>query len=205
MRMPSDLPLELILASASRSRAAILASAGLEVLIEPADIDESAVKEDGLRTQASVDAVAALLARQKAQKISEAYPNALVIGADQMLDCGGSWLDKPDSLAAAGDTLRLLRGRSHDLVTSVSIVQDGMEIWALTDRAQLFMRDFSDDFLDAYLSRVGDDVMLSVGAYQLEGIGAQLFERIEGDYFTILGLPLLPLLGFLRDRNVIDQ
>ena len=109
------------------------------------------------------------------------------------------------SPAAAGDTLRLLRGKSHELVTSVSVVHEGKEIWALTDRAKLLMRDFSDDFLDTYLSFVGDDVMLSVGAYQLEGLGIQFFERIDGDYFTILGLPLLPLLGFLRERNVIGQ
>ena len=205
MRMASDHPMEIILASASQSRAALLAGAGIDVLIEPADIDESSVKDDGLRTQASADTVAALLARQKAQKISAAHPNAFVIGADQMLDCGGKWLDKPNSLTAAGDTLRLLRGKSHELVASVSVVHEGKEIWALTDRAKLLMRDFSDDFLDTYLSKVGDDVMLSVGAYQLEGVGAQLFERIDGDYFTILGLPLLPLLGFLRDRNVIGQ
>ena len=98
-----------------------------------------------------------------------------------------------------------MRGKSHDLVTSVSVAFEGTEIWALTDRAKLLMRDFSDDFLDIYLSCVGDDVMLSVGAYQLEGLGAQLFERIDGDYFTILGLPLLPLLGFLRERNVSGQ
>jgi len=205
MRMASDHPMEIILASASQSRAALLAGAGIDVLIEPADIDESSVKDDGLRTQASADTVAALLARQKAQKISAAHPNAFVIGADQMLDCGGKWLDKPNSLTAAGDTLRLLRGKSHELVASVSVVHEGKEIWALTDRAKLLMRDFSDDFLDTYLSNVGDDVMLSVGAYQLEGVGAQLFERIDGDYFTVLGLPLLPLLGFLRDRNVIGQ
>ena len=205
MRMASDHPMEIILASASQSRAALLAGAGIDVLIEPADIDELSVKDDGLRTQASVDTVAALLARQKAHKISAARPNALVIGADQMLDCGGKWLDKPNSLTAAGDTLRLLRGKSHELVTSVSVVHEGTEIWALTDRAKLLMRDFSDDFLDTYLSCVGDDVMLSVGAYQLEGLGVQLFERIDGDYFTILGLPLLPLLGFLRERNVIGQ
>ena len=205
MRMASDHPLEIILASASQSRAALLAGAGIDVLIEPADIDESLVKDDGLRKQASVDTVAALLARRKAQKISAARPNAFVIGADQMLDCGGKWLDKPNSLTAAGDTLRLLRGKSHELVTSVSVVHEGKEIWALTDRAKLLMRDFSDDFLDTYLSFVGDDVMLSVGAYQLEGLGIQFFERIDGDYFTILGLPLLPLLGFLRERNVIGQ
>ena len=203
--MASDHPMEIILASASQSRAALLAGAGIDVLIKPADIDESLVKDDGLRKQASVDTVAALLARRKAQKISAARPNAFVIGADQMLDCGGKWLDKPNSLTAAGDTLRLLRGKSHELVTSVSVVHEGKEIWALTDRAKLLMRDFSDDFLDTYLSFVGDDVMLSVGAYQLEGLGIQFFERIDGDYFTILGLPLLPLLGFLRERNVIGQ
>jgi septum formation protein len=203
--MPNDYLQKIILASASRSRAVLLAGAGIDVLIEAADIDEASVKNDGLRTQASVDVVAALLARQKAEKISEARPNALVIGADQMLDCDGKWLDKPETLADAGDTLRLLRGRSHTLVTSVSVVHAGIEIWAFTDHAQLLMRNFSDDFLHTYLRCVGDDVMLSVGAYQLEGIGAQLFERIEGDYFTILGLPLLPLLRFLRKRNVIEK
>ena len=205
MRMPIDHPSEIILASASRSRAAMLSGAGLNVLIKAADIDESLVKNDGLRTQASVDTVTALLARQKAQKISQDHPNAFVIGADQILDCGGKWLDKPNSLTAADHTLRFLRGKSHDLVTSISVVHGGAEIWALTDRAQLLMRDFSDDFLHKYLCYVGEDVMLSVGAYQLEGIGAQLFEKIDGDYFTILGLPLLPLLGFRRERNVINQ
>jgi septum formation protein len=203
--MPSDYQPEIILASASRSRASLLANAGVKFLIKPADIDESLVKSEGQRIRASVDTVAALLARQKSRKISETHPNALVIGADQMLDCDGRWLDKPDSLAAAGDTLRLLRGRSHELVTSVSVVHAGTEIWTLTDRAKLLMRDFSDNFLHTYLSCVGDNVTLSVGAYQLEGIGAQLFERIDGDYFTILGLPLLPLLKFLRERHVIDQ
>ena len=203
--MSSDHPLKIVLASASRSRAMLLADAGMDILAEAADIDESSVKDDALRTQASVATVAALLARKKAQKISKIYPNALVIGADQMLDCGGTWFDKPDSLAAARKTLRLLRGRSHDLVTSVSVVHDGVEIWGLTDCAQLSMRNFSDDFLCKYLNRVGNDVMLSVGAYQLEGFGAQLFEKINGDYFTILGLPLLPLLKFFREQNVIDQ
>jgi septum formation protein len=205
MCMKSDYPLEIVLASASRSRAALLANAGIDVLIEAAHIDESLVKDNALRTQSSVDTVAALLACKKAKKISKIHPDALVIGADQMLDCDGKWLDKPDSLVSAGETLRLLRGREHKLITSVSVVHQGKEIWAFTDRADLLMRDFSDNFLNAYLSSVGNDVMLSVGAYQLEGIGAQLFERVDGDYFTILGLPIIPLLAFLREKNVIDQ
>jgi septum formation protein len=203
--MKSNYPLKIILASASRSRAALLANAGIDVLVEAAHIDESLVKNNALRAQSSVDTVAALLACKKAQKISKIYPNAFVIGADQMLDCEGKWLDKPDSLISAGNTLRLLRGREHTLITSVSVAHRGQEIWALTDRAELLMRDFSDNFLDAYLSSVGNDVMLSVGAYQLEGIGAQLFERVHGDYFTILGLPVIPLLAFLRKKNVIEQ
>ena len=195
----------LVIATASRSRRQLLENAGVTFEALATNVDESAIKATALAEGLSVEATALALAGAKARAAQQMYPNSLIIGADQMLDCGGRWLDKPDSLIAAGNTLRLLRGKSHDLVTSVSVVHEGKEIWALTDRAKLLMRDFSDDFLDTYLSNVGDDVMLSVGAYQLEGLGAQLFERIDGDYFTILGLPLLPLLGFLRDRNVIGQ
>ena len=121
-----------------------------------------------------------------------------------MLDCGGKWLDKPIDMDAAAESLRLLRGQSHELVTSVSIARAGQECWRLTDRATLVMRDFSDEFLDGYLDRVGEDVLSSVGAYQLEGLGAQLFERIDGDYFTILGLPLLPVLAYLRNEGALS-
>ena len=194
----------IVLASASRSRAALLEGAGLDVLIRPADIDESVIKEACQRGNVDVGTTAARLAREKAEKISGILSEPFVIGADQMLDCGGQWLDKPVDIAAAAETLRLLRGREHELVTSVSIARGGTEQWCLTGRASLVMRNFSDAFLDNYLNRVGNDVLSSVGAYQLEGLGAQLFERIEGDYFTILGLPLLPVLGYLRDEGALS-
>ena len=153
----------------------------------------------------SVDFVAAQLAREKAAAISATNEDVYVIGADQMLDCDGQWFDKPPDLEAAAQSLIKLRGRSHDLVTSASIVRNGKEVWRLTDRATLHMRDFSDRFLEQYLSDVGELALTSVGAYQLEGHGAQLFERIEGDYFTILGLPLLPLLSYLREQELIPS
>ena len=195
---------EIVLASASQSRAALFEGAGLDVLICPADIDEAAIKDECRRGDINVATTAARLARGKSQKISNLFPDAFVIGADQMLDCGGEWLDKPADMAAATESLRLLRGRTHELVTSVSIVRAGREQWCFADQATLVMRDFSDEFLETYLHRVGEAVLSSVGAYQLEGLGAQLFERIDGDYFTILGLPLLPVLGYLRDEGALS-
>ncbi len=195
---------EIVLASASRSRAALLEGAGLDVLIRPANIDETAIKEKCRRDDLDVAATAARLAWRKSGKISNLIPDAFVIGADQMLDCGGKWLDKPVDLAEAAESLRLLRGQTHELVTSVSIARAGQECWRLTDRATLVMRDFSDEFLDGYLNRIGDVALSSVGAYQLEGLGAQLFECIAGDYFTILGLPLLPVLAYLREEGALS-
>ena len=193
----------IILASASRSRAAMLVASGLTIKIEPADINEARVKDVCLSEGRNVDYVAALLARKKAKLISRRNKEAFVIGADQMLDCGGTWFDKPIDLASAEKTLKAIRGRCHDLVTSVSVVQNEKELWQKTDRATLQVREFSDFFIERYLQNVGELALTSVGAYQLEGPGAQLFERIEGDYFTILGLPLLPLLSFLRTQNLI--
>ena len=195
---------EIVLASASQSRAALLEGAGLNVLICPADIDETVIKDECRRDNIDVATTAARLARGKSEKISNLFPDAFVIGADQMLDCGGEWLDKPADLAAAAESLRLLRGRTHELITSVSIVRAGREQWCLADQATLMMRDFSDEFLETYLHRVGEAALSSVGAYQLEGLGAQLFERIDGDYFTILGLPLLSVLGYLRDEGALS-
>ena len=147
----------------------------------------------------------AQLAREKAAAISATNEDVYVIGADQMLDCDGQWFDKPPDLEAAAQSLIRLRAGQHDLVTSASIVRNGKEVWRLTDRATLHMRDFSDRFLEQYLSDVGELALTSVGAYQLEGHGAQLFERIEGDYFTIPGLPLLPLLSYLREQELIPR
>ena len=193
----------IILASASRSRAAMLVASGLKIKIEPADINEASVKDACLSEGRNVDYVAALLARKKAELISGRNRGAFVIGADQMLDCGGTWFDKPIDLESAAKTLKAIRGRCHDLVTSVSVVQHEKEIWHKTERATLQVREFSDNFIEQYLQNVGELALTSVGAYQLEGQGAQLFEKIEGDYFTILGLPLLPLLSFLRAQNLI--
>ena len=193
----------IILASGSRSRAAMLVASGLDIKIEPADINEAHVKAICLSQGRQVEYVAALLARKKADLVSERNNGAYVIGADQMLDCGGTWFDKPNDMASAEETLRVLRGRCHDLVTSASVVFNGKEVWKQTDRATLHVRDVSDFFIEQYLKNVGELALTSVGAYQLEGLGAQLFQKIEGDYFTILGLPLLPLLSFLREREII--
>ena len=144
-----------------------------------------------------------VLAELKAQRVSQRHKDALVIGADQMLQCGGIWFDKPADLDHARGHLIALRGKTHELLSAVCVVRDGEVLWRHLESAQLTMRPFSDAFIDEYLAAAGDAVCASVGAYQLEGRGAQLFSRIEGDYFTILGLPLLPLLGFLVNHGVV--
>jgi septum formation protein len=192
---------ELVLASASAARAAILENAGFEVTRVPAALDEAEVKEAFRREGADAASCAVALATAKAERISRRRPGALVVGADQMLLCGDVWFDKPPDLDHARAQLRALRGRTHELVTAVVVFRDGTELWHHVARARLTMRPFSDAFLDEYLGAAGESVLRSVGAYQLEGLGAHLFSRIDGDYFTVLGLPLLPLLEFLRARR----
>lgn len=192
----------LVLASGSRTRAAMLEQAGLTALLDKPLVDEEEVKEAGRAEGVSADIVAEALAELKAQRIARRHPGALVIGADQMLECEGRWFDKPADRDAARDQLLALRGRTHRLVSCAVVVRDGERIWHKIDSARLTMRNFSEAFLDDYLDRAGEGVLHSVGAYQLEGLGAQLFQRVEGDFFTILGLPLLPLLGFLRVHGV---
>lgn len=192
----------LVLASGSRTRAAMLEQAGLTAILDKPLVDEEEVKEAGRVEGVSADIVAEALAELKAQRITRRHPGALVIGADQMLECEGRWFDKPAGRDAARDQLLALRGRTHRLVSCAVVVRDGERIWHKTDSARLTMRNFSEAFLDEYLDRAGEGVLHSVGAYQLEGLGAQLFHRVEGDFFTILGLPLLPLLGFLRVHGV---
>ncbi len=195
--------LPLVLASASVIRRELLDAAGLSHVAEAADVDEGEVKRR-LRSQgAAVDAVAEALATLKAQHVAKRHADALVIGAYQILDADGLWFDKPADVAAARRQLQTLRGRSHELVSAVSVVRGGAVAWRHVARARLTMRDFSDAFLDAYLQKAGPRALESVGAYQLEGLGVQLFDHIEGDYFVILGLPLLPLLDFLRRQGVI--
>ena len=193
----------IVLASASRIRAQLLRAAGVPVQAEAAGVDEGEVKRSLRAAGADAAQVAETLAEMKAVRIARRHPGLLVVGADQVLACGDALFDKPEDMAQAAEQLRTLRGRRHELVCCAVAVRDGQRLWHHGDRARLTMRPFSDAFLADYLAAVGPAAMESVGAYQLEGLGAQLFARIEGDYFTILGLPLLPLLDFLRGHGVL--
>jgi septum formation protein len=186
----------LVLASRSEVRGKLLAGAGLRFETRPSQLDERAAE-----AQAGIDepgAVARHLARAKAQGVAAALPGRLVLGADQTLAHGGKRFGKPLSQAEAAAQLRALRGRTHELNSALALVRDGEVLFDCVDTARLTMRDFSDSFLEDYLDLAGGAALASVGGYQLEGIGVHLFARVEGDYFTILGLPLLPLLDFLR-------
>jgi septum formation protein len=194
-----------VLASASAARAALLEQAGLEVVRDPAGVDEAAVKASFRQEGFDAASCAAALAEAKATRVSERHRDALVIGADQILVHDERWLDKPRDRAEAHAQLADLRGSRHELVTAVAVAKNGATLWRHTDCAFLYMRSFSDAFLAAHLDTAGDAALASVGAYQLEGVGAQLFARIEGDYFSILGLPLLPLLEFLREHGVVPR
>jgi septum formation protein len=194
---------ELILASASPVRARLLSAAGIEIRVDPAAIDEERVKQQFRGAGRPATDCALALAEAKAGSIAGRIRRAAVIGADQILVCGDTWFDKPEDLGSARRQLQELRGRTHELVTAVCVMQRETRLWHTVTRPRLRMRNFSDAFLDEYLAREGAAVLASVGAYRLEGRGAQLFDRIEGDYFAILGLPLLELLGFLRDRQVL--
>lgn len=194
-----------VLASGSRTRAEMLERAGVRVTLAPAAVDEEEIKLAARAEGAPVEDVAEALAELKAQRVTRKHPGALVIGADQMLECEGRWFDKPAGREAARAQLQELRGKTHRLVNCAVVIRDGERLWHHVDRARLTMRPFSDAFLDSYLGAAGDGVLQSVGAYHLEGLGAQLFHRVDGDFFTILGLPLLPLLGFLRVHGVIAE
>ena len=194
---------DIILASASAARKAMLARAGVCVTAVPAPIDEAACKRSLKAGGADAAQVADTLAEMKAIRLSRKYPNALVIAADQMLDCGGVWFDKPQDRDQAYAQLQALRNKRHTLISAAVVFKASGRLWGATDQAHLEMRLFTDAFLNAYLDQAGQAVLGSVGAYQLEGLGAQLFKKIDGDYFTVLGLPLLPLLGFLRDHGVL--
>lgn len=191
----------LVLASRSDVRGKILAAAGLRFEIRPAQIDERAVETEAKLPEAA--AAARFLARAKADAVSKTQAGRLVLGADQTLAHGHQRFSKPADRAGAVEQLRSLRGRTHELHSALALVRDGELLFAHVDTARLTMRNFSDAFLDDYLDMMGDHALASVGGYQLEGIGIHLFERVEGDYFTILGLPLLPLLAFLRDNNFV--
>lgn len=183
---------KLTLASKSRIRADILSGAGLAFDMRPSGVDE-----DGLKQAHAGDAagLAIALAEAKAKAVNA---DGLIIGADQLLDCAGRLYDKPANMAEARANLIDFRGRTHRLIGGVVLVENGQTVWAHHQSVTLYMRDFSDAFLDLYLAEAGETILASVGCYQLEGLGAHLFDRIDGDYFATLGLPLLPLLDALR-------
>ncbi|MFZ4809539.1 MAG: Maf family protein [Hyphomicrobiaceae bacterium] len=197
--MPGDIEQPLILASASAARRSLLTAAGVDCTVEPSTVDEAAIKARLIAETPGT--IATQLAEAKASAVSQRHPQALVIGADQVLDLDGEVFDKPADLSAARTQLHRLRDRAHVLHSAVALARDGAIVWRHVERARLTMRPFSDAFLDMYLAAAGDDVCASVGAYQLEGLGLQLFATIEGDYTTILGLPMLPVLGELRRRG----
>jgi len=191
----------LILASQSRARQMLLANAGIPFEAIPADIDERAVQKDsGLSAPGEI---AKLLAQEKALWVSQQKPGRTVVGADQTLALGSRLFSKPNGRAAAADQLRLLAGNSHELNSAVAMAHDGKIVFEDVSIARMTMREMTEDELAAYLDAAGDAVTTSVGAYQLEGLGIHLFERIEGDHFTILGLPLLQLLAFLRSEQLL--
>ncbi|MDX2143702.1 MAG: Maf family protein [Rhodospirillaceae bacterium] len=194
---------QVILASTSKSRAMVLRNAGLVFDQAAPGVDEEAVKTVLRNAGASAAACAEKLAEMKAVAVSARHPEALVIGGDQMLECEGVWFDKPADRAAARRQLLTLRGKTHRLVNSLVVALRGARIWHFADSPAITMRAFSDGFLDDYLGQVGENVFHSVGGYQLEGPGSQLFTKIEGDFFSVLGLPLLPLLAFLREHGVL--
>ena len=193
----------ILLASQSRSRAAILAGAGVAFETVSSGVDEDATKQALLADGAGPREVALRLAEAKAVAVSARRPEAVVIGADQTLDLGGQLRDKAPDVAEARRRLKELRGREHHLHAAIAVAERGAVTWRTVESPALCMRDFSAAFLDGYLARNGAALLGSVGCYQLEGEGAQLFERIDGDYFAILGLPLLPLLGELRARGAL--
>jgi septum formation protein len=195
----------LVLASASNSRAKLLRQAGVPFEVHPGNVDEDSVKESMLADGAQGRAIADALAELKAHQVSTTRPDALVLGADQVLVCDGDLFRKAETMEDAAAQLRGLRGKPHLLVTAAVLAKNGAAVWRHVDISTLWMREFSDAFLEAYLATEGDGLLGSVGCYRLEAAGAQLFERIDGDYFSILGLPLVPLLEALRQHGVAVQ
>ena len=198
----------LVLASASATRRALLEAAGLRFEAMAAAVDEAAIKEGAQAEEIPPAEAAIMLAEAKAMRVARKRPEALVIGCDQLLTCADEdgvlrWYDKPVDLAAARRQLLALRGRRHELVTATVAWRGGQRIWQDVTTPRLTMRDFSEAFLDAYLAAEGEAILSSVGAYRLEGAGVHLMTKVEGAHSAILGLPLLPLFGFLRQHGVL--
>lgn len=192
-----------ILASGSTTRQKLLRAAGVAFNVEVAPVDEASIIESLTAEKAPARDVADLLAEMKAVKVSARHEQAFVIGADQVLSVGTTLFQKPGTVVGALEQLRELRGKTHVLSSAVCVARGGSVVWRVVQEARLTMRDFSDDFLEAYLADTGEEILGSVGAYHVEGRGIQLFSRIDGDTFTILGLPLLPLIDFLRLHGML--
>jgi septum formation protein len=195
-------PSPLVLASQSKVRRAVLEAAGIPVAARPAELDERAIEQG---VGGGPGDVALTLAREKARTVAAMSGPGIVVGCDQTLALGERRFSKPTDRAAARDQLRFMRGKPHELHSAVAVCRNGGLTFGHVAVARLTMRDFSDEFLEAYLDEAGSNVLASVGAYQLERTGIHLFETIEGDHFTILGLPLLPLLGHLRSQGLLQQ
>ncbi len=195
---------KLVLASSSPFRRTLMENAGLAFEAHAAHIDERAIEAPLEKSGATPDQVALVLAEAKADEVSRRFSGALVIGSDQTMSLGSQVFHKPRDMAAAADHLHMLEGRTHRLNSAIAIVRNGEVLWRHVAHAQLSMRPLTDDFIARHLKRVGSKALASVGAYQLEGEGIQLFDKIDGDYFTILGLPMLPLLAKLRELDAID-
>lgn len=195
---------QIILASSSKTRLQLLQAAGLDVVAAAARIDEAAIRASLTAENAKPVDVADLLAEMKARKLAEKHPEALVLGCDQILDFKGISWGKPETQQEAMSQLTQLRGQTHQLLSAVVAYHKGEPVWRHVGKARLTMHTFSDEWLDGYVGRNWGSIRHSAGAYLLESEGVRLFSQVEGDYFTILGLPLLPLLGYLRMRGFIE-
>lgn len=193
----------IILASTSAIRAKLLRDAGVTIETVPPRVDESALKASLLAEEVTPVDLAASLAEMKSTKVSARMPGTLVLGADQVLDFEGEVFDKPGDLSTARAHLKRLSGRRHRLISAAVISEGGKPVFRATQSVTLHMRPLGAEFLDMYLQQAGPEILSCVGGYQLEGLGAQLFHRIDGDYFVVLGLPLLDILGYLRERGIL--
>ncbi|MBI3420017.1 MAG: Maf family protein [Proteobacteria bacterium] len=194
-----------ILASKSQSRCDMLVRVGVPFTVDASEVDEDAIKARCLKEKKSVEEAVLELALAKAAAVGARHPGALILGADQILECENCWFDKAKTVAAAKEQLRFFSGKTHRLITAAVLLRKGKNVWQNISITRLSVRALSDDFINDYCACLGPGLLRSVGCYQFEGPGAQLFEKAEGDFFSILGLPLLPLLEVLRREGVLKR